>query len=283
NCNGRQTLQHTVEPLAVGATAASRARRREGHRGTQSQLVDRLVEAGLAGEPQPQNHHAPLWKGRLWLYQTGLPVAAVGARERHDGEILQPKKLPARRNDAGRRAKLDRCQSRKRIRIDGFGEYEGDLVETGDAVGRVGGACRDRHGQQRQQPRLKPRPRESNGLQRLPRFGRTELQRSRSEPLPGAGNRRLNGDEPFRHVFGPATHRPEVVRKEDGDRVPAAQEFLRHDPGAVSALQAVELNRNLGVSSGGGWGEGGGGGNKKREACYRHIPRGASYAGRRTP
>ena len=225
--------------------AATRAGDRERHGAAQAQFVGRIVEAGLVGQFEPQNGDAAVGHGGLQLHQIGLLVVAVGALERLDGKILRAQELAAGVADAGRGAQLDGQQARQHGDVDRLREGQGDLVEIGDAVGVIRRAARNRHRQQRNQPRVQSVGLDVDVLQRLPGIRRTKLQRARTEPLPRTRHGRLHGHETLGRILRTAGLRSEIAIEEQRHRIPAAQESFGHDLGAVCALQTVELTVDL--------------------------------------
>ena len=241
-----RAAQDAVRDAALQLAAAGRVGDGERHGAAQPQLVMRLVQPGRVRKLEPQDRHAAVRHRLAQNHQIGLRIAAGGALQRLDGEVLGGQRLALPGNDARLRPDLDAEQARQHGRVDRLGEGQADLVQPGNAVGLVGRRAPGRHRQQRHQCGLAALGLDPHGLQRRPRVGRAELQRPRVEPLPGARLRRLQRHHTVRRVLGTTAGRAGVAIEEQRDRVPAAQEALGHHAGAVGALQPIETGRRRG-------------------------------------
>ncbi len=238
--NGWGATQHPVLQLTAQSPPAGQLRNPERHRSAQLQLERLIVEAGLVREAQADDDEAPVGYRLAQRDDVGLLVAARRPLKGLHGEILAAEDLPLPRREAGQRAQLDRKEARQRRGVDRLREGQGDLVEVGDAVGPAlrGGLHGSR--QERHEAGLVTLGRDLNSLQRLPGFGRAELQGAGTEPLPGAGLLGRHGDDALGTILRPALLRAEVAIEEQRDRVPGLEELLGHEPGAISPLHPVE-------------------------------------------
>ena len=222
-----------VAGAAIGVGQPERRRR------MQRQREGRVVQPPLVRQPQPQRGDAAVRHGAAQRDEVCLLIATGGAFDGADVEVLRRQGLRAGVGDAGLRGERDGQQAGERRLVDRLVERQRDGVEVGavGCVGRPRGAGRR---QQRDQPRGRAGDGDGLAPQRLPRLGRAELQGARADPGPCAGLRRGQRDQALRGILRAAVPRPRVGVEQDGDGVPAAQEAVGHDMGAVGPLQPVQ-------------------------------------------
>ncbi len=232
-------MQHIVALRSAPAASAIGVADGEGRRRARAQFEDRIVEAELVRQFQPQHGHAPIGNGILEAHDIGLLVVALGALQRANVEVARAQRLRALGRNARRLAQFDRDETRERGHVDRLRKSERDLVEIGHGIGAIGGRRRFRRRQQRDEFRASVLRLQLDALQRLPGFGRTELQRARADPAPFASDLRRHGHDAFRPVFRSAACRPGIRIDEDRDGIPCAQKLVRHDARAVCAHEPV--------------------------------------------
>jgi hypothetical protein len=238
-------LRRPVEPAA-----ARQVRRSERRRAAQTQFVGRRIEPRRIRQFEPQNRHAAVGHRLFQPHDIGRLVVARLALQRLDLEILLAENLPADRAQPRRGTHFEACQPRQSVDLHRIVEGQHDLIEISDALALVGRRNGGRARQQRRQLDARALRSKAHALQRLPCVGGAELQGARPQPLPCPGERRFRLDIFFRMIFRPALRRTCVAVKKDRHWIPGAQECLRHDLGAVGALQPVELRRRFGESDG---------------------------------
>src|SRR5207253_8056156 len=163
--------------------------------------------------------------------------------------------------DAGERAELDGHHARQVRRVDRLGEGERDRfhpLEAERVVGRDGVGGR-RHERREPDLRLARRPREAR--ERRPRLRGPELEGARVEPGERARVRRRERHQTLGVVLGAALRGPHVLREEDRDRVPAAEEVIRDDDRAGRGGRSRRRGRH---------GLRGGGRGEQREEKQQH-------------
>ena len=263
----RSALQHVVALRAAPAATAIGVADGKGRRRARAQFEDRIVETGFVRKFQPQHGDAAVGDRRAEAHDVGLLVLALGALERANVEITRAQRLRTLGRNARRLAQFDGDEPRERRHIDGLCEGQRDLVEIRHGIGVFGRRCRFGRGQKRDEFRARILRLHLDALQRLPRFGRAELQRARADPPPFARRLRRDRHEAFGLVLGAAGGRAGIGVEEDGDRIPGAQETVRHDARAIGAHEF--LGRKFRRGDG------------RLRLCRRGLPVGLGEGGRR--